>query len=74
MGLFDKIKKSLFGKKEDEGEKQEQKPEKKDETQEAEQATELSDTNPEVKPVEEDEEKYTKTGITSPPNRIYKIV
>lgn len=58
MGLFDKIKKSLFGKKEDEGEKQEQKPEEKDETQEAEQATELSDTNPEVKPVEEAEEKF----------------
>lgn len=58
MGLFDKIKKSLFGKKEDEGEKQEQKPEKEDETQEAEQATELSDTNPEVKPVEEAEEKF----------------
>lgn len=58
MGLFDKIKKSLFGKKEDEGEKQEQKPEKKDETQEAEQATELSDTNPEVKSVEEAEEKF----------------
>lgn len=58
MGLFDKIKKSLFGKKEDEGEKQEQKPEKKDETQEAEQATELSDTNPEVKSVEGAEEKF----------------
>lgn len=58
MGLFDKIKKSLFGKKGDEGEKQEQKPEEKDETQEAEQATELSDTNPEVKPVEEAEEKF----------------
>lgn len=58
MGLFDKIKKSLFGKKEDEGEKQEQKPEKKDETQEAEQATEPSDTNPEVKSVEEAEEKF----------------
>ena len=58
MGLFDKIKKSLFGKKEDEGEKQEQKPEEKDETQEAEQATELSDTNPEVKPVEESKEKF----------------
>ncbi|WP_281829092.1 MULTISPECIES: signal recognition particle-docking protein FtsY [Lactobacillus] len=58
MGLFDKIKKSLFGKKEDEEEKQEQKPEEKDETQEAEQATELSDTNPEVKPVEEAEEKF----------------
>ena len=58
MGLFDKIKKSLFGKKEDEEEKQEQKPEEKDETQEAEQATELSDTNPEVKPVEEAEKKF----------------